>query len=41
VQLGQPLRDVSRYTKLVDLGRRSYRSTKLEVYGQRERIIAS
>jgi hypothetical protein len=36
---GQVLRDVSRYTKLVDLGWRTYRYTKFEVYGQRERII--
>lgn len=37
---GRVLHDVSRYTRLVDLGWRIYRYTKLEVYGQPERIIA-
>jgi hypothetical protein len=37
---GQVLRDISRYTLLVDKGWRIYRYSKLEVYGQPERIIA-
>jgi hypothetical protein len=36
----QVLRDVGRYTRLVDRGWRIYRYTKLEVYGEPERIIA-
>lgn len=37
---GRVLRDISRYTRLVDKGWRIYRYTKLDVYGQPERIIA-
>jgi hypothetical protein len=37
---GRVLRDISRYTRLVDLGWRIYRYTKAEFYGQPERIIA-
>jgi hypothetical protein len=34
------LRDVGRYTRLVDRGWRIYRYTKLEVYGDADRIVA-
>jgi very-short-patch-repair endonuclease len=34
------LRDVGRYTRLVDRGWRIYRYTKYEVYGEPERIVA-
>jgi very-short-patch-repair endonuclease len=37
---GRVLRDISRSTRLVDKGWRIYRYTKLEVYGEPERIIA-
>jgi hypothetical protein len=37
---GRVLRDVGRYTRLVDRGWAIYRYTKLEVYGRRDRIIA-
>ena len=37
---GRVLRDVGRYTRLVDLGWRIYRYTKLEVYGGQDRIVA-
>ena len=36
---GRVLRDVGRYIRLVDRGWRIYRYTKLDVYGQPERII--
>jgi hypothetical protein len=39
-QPGRVLRDVARYTRLVDRGWRIYRYTKLEVYGEPERIVA-
>jgi hypothetical protein len=37
---GRVLRDVGRYTRLVDRGWRIYRYTKLEVYGEPRRIVA-
>ena len=37
---GRVLRDVGRYTRLVDLGWRIYRYTKLDVYGDPGRIVA-
>jgi very-short-patch-repair endonuclease len=34
------LRDIRRHTRLVDLGWRTYRYTKRDVYGDRRRIVA-
>jgi hypothetical protein len=34
------LRDIARHTRLVDLGWRIYRYTKLDVYGEPGRIVA-
>jgi hypothetical protein len=36
---GRVLRDVARYTRPVDRGRQICRYTKLEVYGEPERIV--
>lgn len=34
------LRDAGRYTRLVDKGRRIFRWTKYEIYGEPDRIVA-
>ena len=34
------LRDIARHTRLVDLGWRTYRYTKQDMYGNRARIVA-
>jgi very-short-patch-repair endonuclease len=40
VRRDRVLRDVGRYTRLVDRGWAIYRYTKFEVHGERERIVA-
>jgi hypothetical protein len=37
---GRVLRDIARTTRLVDLGWRTYRYTKQDMYGNRARIVA-
>ena len=37
---GRVLRDIARHTRLVDLGWRIYRYTKLDMYGEPGRIVA-